>query len=77
MTRRFSSRPRISSRVFCTDAENGPPALLKEMVERNHLGMKTRRGFWEWTDESAAKEKNRIERALQAGMEILKADMQK
>jgi 3-hydroxybutyryl-CoA dehydrogenase len=58
-------------------AENGPPALLKEMVERNHLGMKTRRGFWEWTDESAAKEKNRIERALQAGMEILKADMQK
>ena len=46
------------------------------MVERKHLGMKTRRGFWEWTDESAAREKNRIERALQAGMEILKQDMQ-
>ena len=57
-------------------AEKGPPALLKEMVERKHLGMKTRRGFWEWTDESAAREKNRIERALQAGMEILKQDMQ-
>jgi 3-hydroxybutyryl-CoA dehydrogenase len=58
-------------------AEKGPPALLKEMIERKHLGMKTRRGFWEWTDESAAREKNRIEKALQAGMEILKADMQK
>lgn len=57
-------------------AEKGPPALLKEMVERKHLGMKTRRGFWEWTDESAAREKNRIERALQAGMQILQQDMQ-
>jgi 3-hydroxybutyryl-CoA dehydrogenase len=57
-------------------AEKGPPALLKAMIERNHLGMKTRRGFWEWNDESAAREKNRIEKALQAGMEILKADMQ-
>ena len=57
-------------------AEKGPPALLKQMMERKHLGMKTRRGFWEWNDESVAREKNRIEKALQAGMEILKADMQ-
>jgi len=57
-------------------AEKGPPAMLKEMIERNHLGMKTRRGFWEWTDEAVAREKSRIERALQAGMEILKQDMQ-
>jgi len=56
-------------------AENGPPRMLKDMVERRTLGMKTRRGFWEWTDESAAREKNRIEKALQAGIEILKADM--
>lgn len=56
-------------------AEDGPPAMLKEMVERKNLGMKTRRGFWEWTDESAASEKNRIEKALQAGIEILKSDM--
>lgn len=57
-------------------AEKGPPAMLKAMIERNHLGMKTRRGFWEWTDESVAREKNRIERTLQAGMQILKEDMQ-
>ena len=56
-------------------AEKGPPAMLKDMVERNTLGMKTKRGFWQWTDESAAREKNRIEKALQAGIEILKSDM--
>jgi 3-hydroxybutyryl-CoA dehydrogenase len=44
------------------------------MVDRGHLGMKTKRGFWEWTDESIAKEKARIERCLQAGMDILKSN---
>jgi 3-hydroxybutyryl-CoA dehydrogenase len=53
---------------------DGPPKMLKEMVDRKHLGMKTKRGFWEWTDEKMAKEKARIEKALQAGMEILKED---
>jgi len=52
----------------------GPPKLLKDMVDQNHLGMKTKRGFWEWTEEKMAKEKARIERALQAGMAILKAE---
>jgi len=50
------------------------PAPIKAMVDRGHLGMKTKRGFWEWTDESIAKEKARIERCLQAGMDILKND---
>jgi 3-hydroxybutyryl-CoA dehydrogenase len=50
------------------------PAPIKAMVDRGHLGMKTKRGFWEWTDESIAKEKARIERRLQAGMDILKND---
>lgn len=52
--------------------EKAPPPLIKEMVEKGHLGMKTKRGFWEWTDESIAKERARIERCLQAGMRILK-----
>ncbi|MBI4207271.1 MAG: 3-hydroxyacyl-CoA dehydrogenase [Betaproteobacteria bacterium] len=56
-------------------AEKGPPALLKDMVDKGQLGMKTRRGFWQWTDDAVAREKNRIEKALQAGMEILKTDM--
>lgn len=52
--------------------KDGPPKFLKEMVEKNHLGMKTRRGFWEWDDEKIAKEKAAIEKRLQAGMAILK-----
>ena len=55
-------------------SNDAPPKMLKEMVERKHLGMKTKRGFWEWTDEKMAKEKARIEKALQAGMAILKED---
>jgi 3-hydroxybutyryl-CoA dehydrogenase len=50
-----------------------PPAV-KAMVQRGHIGMKAKRGFWEWTEESIAREKARIERCLQAGMEILKRD---
>lgn len=48
-----------------------PPQLLKEMYESRRLGMKTKRGFWEWTDEKIAAEKARIEKALQAGLAIL------
>lgn len=55
-------------------SEPAPPAMIGDMVARGHIGMKTKRGFWEWTDERAAKEKARIETALQAGMEILKSD---
>ena len=51
-----------------------PAPMVKALVDKGHLGMKSKRGFWEWTDESIAKEKARIERCLQAGMEILKSD---
>lgn len=53
--------------------ESVPAPVIKELIEKGHLGMKSRRGFWVWTDESIAKEKARIEKALQAGMEILKS----
>ena len=51
-----------------------PAPIVKAMIDKGHLGMKAKRGFWQWTDESIAKEKARIERCLQAGMEILKSD---
>jgi len=54
--------------------EKAPPPFLKEMVSKGHIGMKSKRGLWEWTDEAIAREKARIERCLQAGMEILKSD---
>ena len=44
------------------------------MVERGHIGMKAKHGFWPWTDESVAQEKARIEKALQAGFAILESD---
>lgn len=56
-------------------SEPAYPSLIKDMVDKGHLGMKTKRGFWEWTDASAAREKTRIEKALQAGFEIIKNDM--
>jgi 3-hydroxybutyryl-CoA dehydrogenase len=56
-------------------SDKAPPKLLKDMMDNRHLGMKTKRGFWEWTDERIAQEKGRIEKALQAGFEIIKADM--
>lgn len=54
--------------------EKGPPPFLKEMVSKGHIGMKSKRGLWEWTDEAIAREKARIERCLQAGMDILRSD---
>ena len=51
-----------------------PPQFLKDMVGKGHIGMKARRGLWEWTDESVAREKARIEQTLQAAFKILKAD---
>jgi 3-hydroxybutyryl-CoA dehydrogenase len=54
--------------------EKTPPPFFREMVERGHVGMKAKHGFWPWTDESIAQEKARIEKALQAGFAILVAD---
>lgn len=51
-----------------------PAPIVKALIDKGHLGMKTKRGLWEWDDAKIAKEKARIERCLQAGMEILKSD---
>ena len=48
-----------------------PPPFLKELYDKRRLGMKTKRGLWEWTDDTIAQEKARIEKALQAGLAIL------
>jgi 3-hydroxybutyryl-CoA dehydrogenase len=50
-----------------------PAPIVKALIDKGHLGMKTKRGFWQWDDAKIAKEKARIERCLQAGMEILKS----
>jgi 3-hydroxybutyryl-CoA dehydrogenase len=50
------------------------PEGIRRMVEEGRVGMKARRGFWDWTDESAAAQKARIERLLLAGLEIIRDD---
>ena len=55
-----------------TDQE--PPKFLQDMVGKGHIGMKAKRGLWEWTDEKIAQEKGRIEKALQAAFKILKGE---
>jgi 3-hydroxybutyryl-CoA dehydrogenase len=51
-----------------------PAPIVKALVDKGHLGMKTKQGFWKWDDAKIAQEKARIERCLQAGMEILRSD---
>jgi nicotinate (nicotinamide) nucleotide adenylyltransferase len=51
------------------------PPGVRGMVERGHTGMKALHGFWEWTPESAAAEKHRIERILKTGLQILREDL--
>jgi 3-hydroxybutyryl-CoA dehydrogenase len=52
--------------------ETAPPDMIKEMVAKGRTGMKAKHGFWDWTDQSVAAEKGRIEKALQAAFAILK-----
>jgi 3-hydroxybutyryl-CoA dehydrogenase len=51
-----------------------PPQMLKDMVDKGAIGMKAKKGLWEWTDESIAREKARYEKALHAGFQILQAE---
>lgn len=69
-TNLFSGRSIYPSLSNATE----PPAILRNMVERGALGMKARRGMWEWTDEAIAREKSRYEKALHAGFEILQSE---
>ena len=49
-----------------------PSPTLQRLVAEGRLGPKTGRGFWEWTEESAARERARYERALRAAAKVLR-----
>jgi 3-hydroxybutyryl-CoA dehydrogenase len=51
-----------------------PPERFKHMVENGQIGMKTKKGLWDWNDEGIATAKARYEKSLHAGFEILQAD---
>jgi 3-hydroxybutyryl-CoA dehydrogenase len=51
--------------------EPAPPSAITAMVEDGRIGMKSLSGLWDWTSESAASERARIEARLQAGLNVL------
>lgn len=48
-----------------------PSPYMADLVKAGHIGMKAKRGFWAWTDETIARERVRYETALVAGKQIL------
>ena len=60
---------------LCNDA--APSPYMSDRVQAGHIGMKAKKGFYDWTDESIAEEKARYERALAGAMEILRREQQK
>jgi 3-hydroxybutyryl-CoA dehydrogenase len=54
---------------LCNDTVPSP--YMSDRVKAGHIGMKAKKGFYDWTDESIAQEKARYERALAGAMEIL------
>lgn len=69
--------------VHCAGAETIYPDLcnatepspyMSDKVKAGHIGMKAKKGFYDWNDESITVEKARYERALVASLAILAND---
>jgi len=64
-----------SSVVFpdlCNDSK--PAAKLEAKVKAGEIGMKAGKGFYDWPADKIARARSRYQRALQRGLEILKAE---
>lgn len=64
------------AKIIWPDLTNadGPPPVLQKNVDQGRIGFKTKHGFFEWDDESIAKERARYERALRKCLEIFKEE---
>src|SRR3954452_8677920 len=64
------------AKIIWPDLTNadGPPPILQKNVDEGRIGFKTKRGFFEWDDESMAKERARYERALRKCLEIFREE---
>lgn len=64
------------AKIIWPDLTNadGPPPILQKNVDEGRIGFKTKRGFFDWNDESMAKERARYERALRKCLEIFKEE---
>jgi 3-hydroxybutyryl-CoA dehydrogenase len=57
-------------------AANAEPArVLRERVAQDHLGMKTGQGFYTWTPEARQAERERYDRLLRKGLDLLAAEL--
>lgn len=54
---------------LCNSAD--PSQYMADKVAAGHNGMKVKKGFYDWTDETIAAEKARYETALMGAMEII------
>ena len=54
----------ISENLFPELSKANTPKLLKQKVEIDEIGIKTKKGFYEWTDESIAALKYKIAKSL-------------
>ena len=57
---------------LCND--DGPPKFLTDMVSRGECGMKTGKGFREWSDAQIKRERTRYAKALKAALAILQSE---
>ena len=64
------------AKIIWPDLTNadGPPPVLQKNVDEGRIGFKTKRGFFDWDDESMARERARYERALRKCLEIFKEE---
>lgn len=64
------------AKIIWPDLSNadGPPPVLQRNVDQGRIGFKTKGGFFDWDDESIARERARYERALRKCLEIFKEE---
>jgi 3-hydroxybutyryl-CoA dehydrogenase len=55
---------------LCNDSSPSP--YLREKVAAGHLGIKTKKGFYDWTDQRVAEFKENYENALLKALEIMR-----
>lgn len=66
---------KVYQTVFPTLANNAePPAVLREMLSNNRLGMKTGQGFVRWTPATMQVEKVRFNRAMGRAQQVVRDD---
>jgi 3-hydroxybutyryl-CoA dehydrogenase len=58
-------------------ADKVPAKVLRDHVAAGHLGIKSGRGFFEWTPESIAQEKARYDRLLRGALALIADEIPK